>query len=204
LESDLMLTLYYSPGACSMASHIVLNELGVPAQFAKVLRDTKRTEDGEDYLRVNPNGYVPALRLDSGEVLTENAAILPYLGDLKPASGWMPERGMDRYRVLGWLGFINSEIHANYKPLLMKQEAVQSFAQDRLKQRYKVADQHLGEHAYLIADQPSVADAYLFVVTRWAGRVNLDLGEFGNLAAFMARMQERPAVQKTLQEEGLT
>jgi glutathione S-transferase len=195
--------LYYLPGACSMASHIVLNELGISVQFAKVLHDSKKTEDGEDYLGVNPNGYVPALRLDSGEVLTENAAILPYIGDLKPNSGWMPESGMDRYRVLGWLGFINSEIHANYKPLLMKQEVVERFAQDRLKQRYKVADQQLGKHAYLIGGQPTVADAYLFVVTRWAGRVNLDLSEYEKLAAFMARVHERPAVQKTLSEEGL-
>jgi glutathione S-transferase len=119
--------LYYMPGACSMASHIVLNELGIPVQFTKVLRDSKRTEDGEDYLKVNPNGYVPALRLDDGEVLTENAAILPYIGERKPESGWMPERGMDRHRTLEWLGYINSELHANYKPLFMGQEAIRDF-----------------------------------------------------------------------------
>jgi glutathione S-transferase len=195
--------LYYRPGACSMASHIVLNELGIPVQFANVLRDTKKTEDGEDYLTVNPNGYVPALRLDDGEVLTENAAILPYIAELKPGSGWMPEKGTGRYRVLEWLGYVNSELHASYKPLFMGQEAIKDSALDRLRQRYKRVDQQLRKHAYLTGDQPTVADAYLFVITRWAGRVNLDLGEFGNLAAFMARMQERPAVQKTLQEEGL-
>jgi len=186
-----------------MASHIVFNELGVPVEFAKVLRDTKRTEDGEDYLKVNPNGYVPALRLDDGEVLIENVAILPYIGELKPESGWMPARGIDRYRTLEWLGYINSEIHANYKPLFMGQEAIKDFVHNRLRQRYKAMDQQLGKHAYLIGDRPTVADAYLFVVTNWAGRVSLDLGEFGNLAAFTTRMRERPAVQKTLEEEGL-
>ena len=195
--------LYYMPGACSMASHIVLNELGIPVQFAKVLRDSKRTEDGEDYLKVNPNGYVPVLRLDDGEVLTENAAILPYIGDRKPESGWMPERGMDRYRTLERLGYINSELHANYKPLFMGQETIRDFVHDRLRQRYKAIDQQLSKHAYLIGDRPTVADAYLFVVTSWADRVSLDLGELSSLAAFMARMRERPAVQKTLAEEGL-
>src|SRR5690348_9945945 len=99
------------PGSCAMASHIVLNELGVPAEFAKVVRDTRKTEDGEDYFTVNPNGYVPALRLDDGSVMKENAAILPYIGELKPEAGWMPAKGPDRYRTLEWLGYVNSEIH---------------------------------------------------------------------------------------------
>lgn len=195
--------LYYMPGSCAMASHIVLNELALPAELAKVLRDTRKTEDGEDYFSVNPNGYVPALRLDDGSVLTENAAILPYIADLKPEAGWMPAKGADRYRTLEWFGYVNSELHANYKPLFMGLDAIREHSEKRLKQRYKIVDEQLGKHPFLVGDRPTIADAYMFVVTSWAPRVKVDLGEYANLAVYMARMRDRPAVQKTLKEEGL-
>ena len=195
--------LYYMPGTCALAAHIVLNELGVPAEFAKVARDTRKTEDGEDYYSVNPNGYVPALRLDDGSVLTENAAILPYIGDLKPESGFIPRPGMPRYRTVEWLGYVNSELHANYKPLFMNQDPDGTWMK-RLAQRYKRVEDALAKHPFLTSDQPTIADAYLYVVTRWAERVKLELSAFPNLQKFMQRMGERPAVKKSLQEQGLT
>lgn len=194
--------LYYMPGTCALAAHIVLNELEVPAEFVKVERDTRKTEDGEDYYSINPNGYVPALRLDDGSVLTENAAILPYIGDLKPASGFMPRPGMDRYRTVEWLGYVNSELHGCYKPLFMKLDPDGVWLK-RLSQRYKRVEEALGKHPFLMGDAPTIADAYLYVVTRWADRVKLDLSPFPNVQKFMQRMGERPAVQKSLKEQGL-
>jgi glutathione S-transferase len=194
--------LYHMPGTCALAAHIVLNELGVPAEFVAVARDTRKTADGEDYYGVNPNGYVPALRLDDGSVLTENAAILPYIGDLKPDSGFMPRPGPARYRAVEWLGYVNSELHANYKPLFMNQDP-DGFWMKRLAQRYKRVEDALGKNAFLTGDRPTIADAYLYVVTRWADRVKVDLSPFPNLQSFMKRMGERPAVRKSLGEQGL-
>jgi glutathione S-transferase len=196
--------LYYLAGSCAMAAHIVLNEIDSGAEFVKVDRETRKTPDGEDYSSVNPNGYVPALRLDDGSVMLENAAILPYLGDLKPEAGFMPRNGKDRYRAMEWVGLVNCEVHGNYRPLFAGAEgALRENLVKRLAARYKTIDAALGRSPYLMGDTPMVADAYLYVVTRWAERTKVDLSAFANVAAFMARMGERPAVLKTVQEEGL-
>ncbi len=196
--------LYYLAGSCAMAAHIVLNEIDAGAEFAKVDRETRKAPDGEDFYSVNPNGYVPALRLDDGSVLLENSAILPFIGDLKPEAGFMPKSGKDRYRALEWVGFVNSELHGSYRPLFAGAEgALRENFVKRLTTRYKTVDDALGKSPYLMGDKPIVADSYLYVVTRWADRMKLDLSAFKNLAAFMARMRERPAVQKTILEEGL-
>ena len=196
--------LYYMPGACSMAAHIVLNEVGAPTEFARVDRQTRKTPDGEDYLAINPNGYVPALRLDDGSVLLENVAILAYVGDLKPDAGWAPQGGRERYTLLQWLSYVNSELHGGYKPLFGDIEEAKGPATEKLLKRYATVDEALGTSPYLMGENPTVADAYLFVVTTWSDRLKIDLGRYANLAAFMERMRQRPAVHKTLQEEGLT
>jgi len=196
--------LYYLPGSCAMAAHIVLNEIGAPVEFIKVDRETRKTPDGESYYSVNPNGYVPALRLDDGTVMLENAAILPFLGDLKPEAGFMPRNGKDRYRAMEWIGFVISEVHASYRPLFLGAEGGmrENFVK-RLTARYMTVDEALGKSPYLMGDGPMVADSYLYVATRWADRTKIDLSGYQNVAAFMSRMKERPAVQKTIQEEGL-
>jgi glutathione S-transferase len=196
--------LYYMPGSCAMATHIVINETAAPVEVAKVDRETRTAADGENYRDVNPLGYVPALKLDDGTVLLENAAILPYVGDLKPASGWMPQSGPDRYRALEWLGFVGTELHGSYRPLFAGLEgAARDYCLGRLRSRYGLLDGHLGKMPFLLGDRPSVADAYLYVVTRWPARLKIDLGPIANVSAFMERMRARPAVQKTIAEEGL-
>jgi glutathione S-transferase len=196
--------LYFLPGSCAMATHIVLNELGVPAEFVKVDRATRTTPDGENYYTVSPNGYVPALKLDDGNVLLENAAILPYVGDLKPEAGWMPQSGFARYRALEWLGYANMELHGNFRPFFAGvDEAAKEIFRKRLVTRYKRVDEALAKSPFLTGDRPIVADAYVHVVTRWASGQNVDLSSYGNVAAFQERMAGRPAVQKTIKEEGL-
>jgi glutathione S-transferase len=192
------------PGTCAMASHIVLNELAAPAEFVLVDRATRTTADGENYYDVNPNGYVPALKLDDGNVLVENAAILPYIGDLKPEAGWMPQSGFERYRAIEWLGYVNMELHGNYRPFFAGvDETAWDIFRKRLTTRYKLVDETLAKTPFLTGETPIVADAYLYVVTRWADRVKLDLSPYHHVAAFQARMRERPAVQKSIKEQGL-
>lgn len=196
--------LYTMPGACSLAAHIVLHELGVPHKADIVKRNPRQTEDGRDYLQINPDGYVPALELDDGEILTENGAILPFLGDLKPEKGLIPQEGIDRYRALRWVAFVNTEIHGGYKPYFGGGgDAEKQAAGEKLVKRYRTIDEALAKHPYLMGDTMGVADAYLFVVTRWAERVKLDLSQFTNLAAFMERMKDRDSVVRAMTHEGL-
>jgi glutathione S-transferase len=198
--------LFYSAGACSLSPHIVAREAGIDLQIEKVDLKAKKTASGEDYLALNPKGYVPALQLDNGEVLTEGPAIVQYLGDKAPGSGLVPANGtMDRYRLQETLGFINSEIHKNYSPLFdpATPEATKAAALDKLNKRYALFEKRLEGKQYLFGDKFSAADAYLFTVTNWAGHVKLDLSGFPRLQAFQARVAARPAVQAALRAEGL-
>jgi glutathione S-transferase len=198
--------LYYSPAACSLSPHIVAKEAGIELALMKVDTGTKKMADGGDFYKVNPKGYVPALQLDNGEVLTEGPAIVQYIADQKPQAGLIPKCGeMDRYRVQEMLGYINSEIHKAYGPLFnpktlpeVRQERI-----DYLKKRYLLVEQQLQGRDYLFGPQFTVADAYLFVVTNWAGHVKVDLSEFTNLQAFQKRVSARPAVQAAMKAEGL-
>jgi glutathione S-transferase len=198
--------LYYSPGACSLSPHIVLNESGLA--FTPVLASTKthKLQDGTDYYTINPKGYVPLLELDSGERLSEGPAIVQYVADQVPAKGLVPPAGtMARYRAQEWLNFISTELHKQYSPLFnpaMPEEAKALF-REKLKGRYAWIDTQLEGRKYLLGETFSVPDAYLFTVTRWAGFAGVDLAPYKNLAAFMARMNERPAVQAALKAEGL-
>ena len=199
--------LYYTPGACSLSPHIVARELGLELELVKVDSATKKTADGRDYLAINPKGYVPALELDSGEVLTEGPAIVQYLADQKPAAGLMPpaDGSLARYRMLEMLAFISSELHKTYSPLFNPKSSPE-MRQDReayLRKRYPVVDKQLDGRRFLFGDQFTVADAYLFVVTNWARFLKIDLAEYPNLLAFQGRVAERPKVREAMAAEGL-
>lgn len=198
--------LYYAPGVCSLASHIVAHEAGIDLSIEKVDTKAKRTETGRDYLEVTPKGYVPALEFDNGEVLTEGPAILQYLADLKPESGLAPANGtLARSRLQETLGYINSEIHKTYSPLFnpATPAEVRDERKGYLRKRYDLLDKKLAQQPWLLGDTFTAADAYLFVVTNWAKGVELDLAEFPALTAFQQRVAARPAVQAAMQAEGL-
>ena len=198
--------LYYSPGACSLSPRIVAAEAGIDLQFVKVDTKTKTIAAEGDYWAINPKGYVPALELDNGEVLTEGPAIVQYLADQKPASGLVPPNGsLARYRLQEALNYITSEIHKSYSPLFNPKVSteVRTERAEYLRRRYALLDKQLAGRKYLFGDQFTVADAYLFVVTRWAGFTKVDLSDYANLQAFQQRVAARPAVQAALTEEGL-
>jgi glutathione S-transferase len=198
--------LYYSPGACSLAPHIVSHELGLPLVLEKVDTKTKQTASGRDFYAINPKGYVPALELDNGDVLTEGPVVAQYLADLKPESGLAPANGtLARYRLQETLGYINSEIHKSYSPLFNAATSADT-REERLQyltKRYGLIEKMLAKSPYLTGDTFTVADAYLFTVTNWAKHVQLDLSPFPALQAFQQRVAQRPAVQAALKAEGL-
>jgi glutathione S-transferase len=198
--------LYYAAGACSLSPHIVALEAGIPVELEKVDTKAKRTASDQDYWLINPKGYVPALALDDGELLTEGPAIVQYLADLKPESGLAPANGTTaRYRLQEMLGYINSELHKSYSPLFKPEtpDAVREERKEYLRRRYRLLEERLAQHPWLVGDRFTVADAYLFTVTNWARHVALDLSEFPALLDFQKRVAERPAVQTALEAEGL-
>lgn len=196
--------LFYSPGACSLSPHIVLRETGLPHELARVDLRAKKTADGGDYWAINPAGSVPTLQLDSGETLTEGPAIVQYLGDLAPQSGIVPAAGtMARYRLIEALNFISTELHKSYSPLFRPNtpDDYKPVARENLVARYGVIEKMLAGKNYLLGDAFTAADAYLFVVTRWSFPLKLDLSQYSNLAAFMARVGERPKVKEAIAAE---
>lgn len=198
--------LYYSPGTCALSPHIVARELGLPVQVQKIDNKAKTIDGGGDYWKVNGKGYVPALELDNGEVLTEGPAIVQYLADQKPESGLAPKAGsLERYRVQEWLNFITSEIHKQFSPLFKPNtpEDYKPVARENLANRFKWLDQQLAGKDYLMGKQFTVADAYLFTVLRWTVPMKIDLAPWPNLAAYLKRVGARPKVKEAMQEEGL-
>jgi glutathione S-transferase len=198
--------LYYSPGSCSLASHISLCETGLPFEIDKLIKTTKMTEGGEDFMKINPKGYVPTIRLDDGSILTEGAAVLQYIADQKPDSGLAPRAGtMARYRLQEWLTFISSEIHKSFSPMFNKDapEEVKNYARNNLTRRLGYAETQLAGKPYLMGDHFTVADAYLFVVVNWSNGVGFDLDPFPKIREYMARIAVRPAVQTAMKAEGL-
>src|SRR4051812_13462815 len=192
--------LYYSPGACSLASHIVAVEGGVPLELEKVDLKTHRTETGKDYYAINPKGYVPALRLDDGHLLTENVALLPYVGD---KAELMPTDGMARYRALEWIGFISGELHKSFAPLFGGgDDEAQAKAREKILKRLKLVEEKLTGN-YLMDDAFSAPDAYLYVILRWTDKMKVDISGLPRLTAFKTRMDKRAGVQKALEAEGL-
>jgi glutathione S-transferase len=198
--------LYFSPGACSLSPHIVLLEAGMQFDTEKVSLADKKTASGDDYTRVNPKGYVPALQLDSGEVLTEGPAIVQYLADLAPEKKLAPAPGtMERYRLIEWLNFISTEIHKSFSPLFKPNtpEETKQAVRDLLAKRFNYVEQQLQGRDYVAGNQFSVADAYLFTVLGWTKPLNIDLAPWPAIRAYKERIGARPAVQAAMVAEGL-
>jgi glutathione S-transferase len=196
--------LYFSPNACSLASHIVLRELALPFELIRVDNQKKLTAEGDDFLQINPKGYVAALQLDNGEVLTEGAAILQYLADQVPAAGLAPVNGSwERVRLQEWLNFVSSEIHGGLGVLFKDAipAEVKALFKATLFKRFAILVQPLERQDYLLGAHYSVADAYLFVVLRWAAFFDIDLQQWPALAKFQQRVGERPAVIAALAAE---
>lgn len=196
--------LYYSPGACSLTPHIVAHEAGIPLELVRVDTKSHTVAGGEDFLAINPKGYVPALRLDDGSILTEVPVVAQFLADRKPESGLMPAAGsLERYRVQEMMGYINSEIHKTYSPLFgpIAAEAREERVRYLLR-RYALIENHLEGREWLVGESFTPADAYLFVVTNWAAYLKIDLSA-PDLLAFQKRVGARPAVQAAMKAEGL-
>jgi glutathione S-transferase len=198
--------LYYSPGACSLSPHIVLEESGLP--YEAILASTKshKLQDGTDFYSINPLGYVPFLVLDDGQTLREGPAIVQYLADQVPEKKLIPATGtMARYRVQEWLTFIGTELHKGFSPLFNPATPAEykPTVQAQLRKRFEWVDQELAGKDYLAGTDFSVADAYLFTVSNWTQMVGPDLGDLVHLQAFRRRMAGRPAVQAAMRAEGL-
>ena len=198
--------LYYSPGACSLSPHIVLREAGLNFDLALASTKTKKLADGSDFYQINPKGQVPVLELDNGERLTEGPAIVQYIADQAPTSKLAPPAGsMQRYRLMEWLNFITSELHKSYSPLFnpaMPEEG-KAVYRARISERLQWVDSQLEGKQYLLGDEFSVADAYLFTVSGWSKVVGVDMSGLKNLNAFRDRVAARPAVKAAMEAEGL-
>src|SRR5258706_4160768 len=198
--------LYYSPGACSLPPHIALLEAGLPYDLVKVDLKAKKLENGDDYLKVNPKGQVPALGLDSGELVTEGPVIMQVIADKAAAKNLAPARdSAERYKLQEWLNFVTAELHKNFSPLFQPAipDEVKKFFSDRIMGKFKYADSQLASHDYLMGKQFTVADGYLFTMLSWADRMKFDLSALPNPLAYKARVGARPMVQEALTKEGL-
>jgi glutathione S-transferase len=206
LQKGHNMKLYYSPGACSLSPHIVLREAGLA--FEPVLASTKshKLQDGTDYYTINPLGYVPMLELDDGTRLREGPAIVQYIADQVPSKNLAPANGtLGRYRLQEWLTFIGTEVHKSFSPLFnpaMPDEAKKIY-RERIAGRLAFIDRELAGKDYLMGENFSVADAYLFTVTRWTQPMTIDISGLPNLQAHHARVAARPAVQEALKQEKL-
>jgi glutathione S-transferase len=198
--------LYFSPGACSLSPHICLRETGAKFDIDQVDFGTKKTKSGTDYTKVNPKGYVPALQLDNGEVLTEGPAIVQYVADQKPESGLMPKAGtMERYRAQEWLNFITSELHKAYSHLFSPAtpDAYKAAIKEKLGTRYDFLAKQLDGKPFLMGSQFSAPDAYLFTILGWNPHVGMNMDKWSTLKAYSDRVAARPAVQVAMKAEGL-
>lgn len=198
--------LYYSPGACSLSTHIALKESGLAFEAIAAPTKTHKLPDGSDYYTINPLGYVPLLVLDDGTQLREGPAIVQYIADQVPAKKLAPANGsFERYKLQEWLNFIGTELHKGFSPLFnpaMPDEA-KAIAKARLTSRLQWVDGELAKTPYLLGDTFSVADGYLFTVSSWCKHVGIDISGLTHLGAFIARVGARPAVQEALRAEGL-
>jgi len=196
--------LYFSPGACSLASHIVVRELSLPVSLMKVDLSTKKFGNDEDYLVINKKGYVPALEFDDGTLLTEGVAILQFLADQKPEANLAPANGTrDRYKLQEWLTFTASEIHKSYSPLFddSTPEQTKKASLEKLDKRYAYVAEQLAQRDFLLGDQFTVADAYLFITMLWAEKFNVDISKWPTLKEYKDRIAARTSVQEALAAE---
>lgn len=198
--------LYYAPGACSQAPNIVAREAGLDIELANVRFPDKVTDDGEKLTDVNPKGAVPTLRLDDGEVLTENAVILQYLADRAGGSELaLPASGIERYRLLEWLNFIATELHKGFGPLWnpATPEQFRQATREALGRKFDYLQEKIGDGPWILGDRFSILDAYAFAVLNWTKLHKIDIGRWPGLAAYLERIAARPAVQEALRAEGL-
>ncbi len=199
--------LFYAPGSSSLLAHIALYEAELPFAAVKINEHTKIIESGGDYCKVNPLGYVPALVLDDGTLLTEGPAIVQYVADQVPSKKLVPPNGtIERAKLQAWLNFCSSEMHkGGFSPLFYKgmPEEAKDIFRARLTARFFHLDKHLGSNQYLMGHDYSIADAHFFVVSNWAGWVDFDLSCYANVNSYRKRINARPAVQAALQAEGL-
>ena len=196
--------LYFTPGACSLSPHITLCEAGLSFDLVKVDLKTHQLDDGRDFYAINPKGYVPLLELDNGERLSEGPAIVQYVADQVPDARLAPPAGsFERYRLQEWLNFITTELHKNFGPLFnpATPEEYKATVKKKLGDRFGYVEGRLAGRDYLMGDHYTVPDGYLYVMTRWAGFMGIDLAPHANLTAFAKRMAERPAVQAALAAE---
>jgi glutathione S-transferase len=196
--------LYYSPGACSQAPHILLHEIGLSHDAARVDLKSHTLEDGSSYYDVNPKGSVPALQFDNGEVLTENAVVLQYLGDRTGTDVLPPVGDFRRYRVLEMVNFITTELHKRFSFLFSRDapDEMKQFVTHDIGKKLDYIDERLGKGPFLFGDELTLPDVYLFVMTSWAEKM-IGLDRWRNLVAFHERMLERPSVRHVLRFEGL-
>lgn len=198
--------LYYTPGSCSLASRIVACEAGLEIDYDKVDLKHRTTASGRDFIKINPKGYVPALVLNDGQVLTEASVVIQFLADQAPEARLIPEPGsLDRYRVQEWLGFISTELHKGFSPLwkATSPEAARQMAVEHLHQRFGYLDRHLEGRTYLMGELFTVADAYVFAVLNWTSFHKIDISPYSRLEAYMKRVARRPGVRRALEAEGL-
>jgi glutathione S-transferase len=198
--------LYYSPGACSLSPHIALLEAGLPYDLVKVDLRAKKVENGDDYLKVNPKGQVPALVMDNGELLTEGPVIVQVIADKAAGKNLAPSRdSTERYKLQEWLNYITGELHKNFGPMFspVLADEAKAFFKDRVMGKFKYLEGVLADRDYLMGKQFTVADGYLFTMLTWADRMKFDLSAMPNLLAYKARIAARPKVQEALAKEGL-
>jgi glutathione S-transferase len=199
--------LYYTPGACSLSPHIALLEAGLPYDLVKVDLRAKKLENGDDFLQVNPKGQVPALALDTGEMVTEGPIIIQMIADRATDKKLAPARDSnERYKLLEWLNYITTELHKNLGPMFspVLADDAKAFFKDRAMGKFKYVESQLAGHDYLMGNQFTVADGYLFTMIMWAqDRLGFDLSGLPNLMAYKARVAARPKVQEALKKEGL-
>jgi glutathione S-transferase len=201
-----MIKLYYAPGVCSLSPHIVLRETNTPFALVKTDIRAKKVEDGSDFFTVNPNGYVPALKLDDGTILTEGPAIVQYIADKAGATSLAPANGtLERYKLQSWLNFVSTELHKGFSPLFNPKMPAEGKAVvgERLHERFAYLEKHLSAHDFLMGSQFTLADAYLFTVLGWTKPLAIDMGRYPNLEAYRARILARPAVRDAMRAEGL-
>jgi glutathione S-transferase len=198
--------LYYSPGACSLSPHIALLEAGLPYDLVKVDLRTKKLENGDDFLKVNPKGQVPVLALDSGELVTEGPVIIQMIADKAAGKNLAPARdSAERYKLLEWLNFITTELHKSFGPMFspVLADEAKAFFKDRVMGKFRYVESQLAGRDYLMGSHFTVADGYLFTMLSWADRMKFDLSDMPNLLAYKARVGARPKVQEALTKEGL-
>lgn len=198
--------LYFSPGACSLASHIVLRELAIPFEIERVDTKKKKTEKGDDYNMISDKGYVPLLKLDNGQYISEGSVIMQYLADQKPEAKLFPAHGtMERIRVQEWLNYITSELHKAHTPLFYPElkGVASEFYSERIYKAYDYLSKKLEGHDFLTGSQFTIADAYLFTVLTWAGYVGLKIDQWPRLIGYRTKIAQRPSVVAAMAAEGL-